>query len=56
MYIASPFEYEALQEIPASETFYGDLDAGQGAARASLLKRFEPFYQEFRNRAGEPYA
>ena len=56
LFLASPFEYEATLETPASEAFYGDLEpldrGGQG--RAKLLERFAPYYERFLARAGPP--
>jgi len=54
LFLSSPFEHEATLELGPGEAYYGDLDAGGGAARAKLLERFAPHYQRWLARVGPP--
>ena len=52
LFVQSPFDYEALEEINDSESFWGD--AGACVSRKQLMARFEGPYREFVKRAGLP--
>jgi hypothetical protein len=50
LYVSSPFDYEALDEIGDGESFFGEC----GVDRASLMRGFQEPYQQFLARAGPP--
>jgi len=50
LFIQSPFDYEGLDEVGDSESFFGDVQV----KRRDLMARFEQPYREFLKRAGLP--
>ena len=50
LFIQSPFDYEALDELGDAESFWGDA----AVSRQKLMARFEAPYREFVERAGLP--
>lgn len=50
LFIQSPFDYEGIDEVGDSESFFGDVKI----KRKDLMARFEEPYQEFIKRAGPP--
>lgn len=52
LYVQSPFDYEALDELGDAESFWGDADAA--VSRTKLMARFQAPYADFVQRAGPP--
>jgi len=52
LFVQSPFDYEALDELNDPESFWGD--AGACVNRKQLMARFEGPYRDFVKRAGLP--
>jgi hypothetical protein len=50
LFVQSPFDYEALDELGDAESFWGDAKV----TRKSLMARFEEPYRDFLARAGPP--
>jgi hypothetical protein len=50
LYVQSPFDYEALDELGDAESFFGDAKV----TRRELMARFEAPYRDFVARAGPP--
>ena len=50
LFVQSPFDYEALDELGDAESFFGDAKV----TRKELMKRFEAPYQKFKQRSGPP--
>ena len=50
LFVQSPFDYEALDELGDSENFFGDAKI----SKKELMSRFENPYQTFKHRAGAP--
>jgi site-specific recombinase XerD len=50
LYVQSPFDYEALDELGDAESFFGDAQV----TRKQLMARFEGPYRDFVARAGAP--
>jgi hypothetical protein len=50
LFVQSPFDYEGLDEVGDSESFFGDVNV----KRRDLMSRFEKPYEEFITRAGPP--
>jgi hypothetical protein len=50
LFVQSPFDYEGLDEVGDSESFFGDVNV----KRRDLMSRFEKPYEEFIKRAGPP--
>jgi hypothetical protein len=50
LFVQSPFDYEALDELGDSESFFGDAKI----TKTELMSRFKNPYQSFKHRAGGP--